>query len=141
MNAAVHRLENVGSDLRKIGSAFSGRFRLVNWLVFSAAREREQHTRDEIAADSSEAERLASGWEEYLHRPLIHICLVNLVARKILSAKERRGDNHSGKPGRSSGIVRPASTGDKTSDPASMNLVGLQRVTTKLSDDDQQTPA
>ena len=136
MNAAIHRLENVGSDLRKIGSGFSGRFRLVNWLVLSAAREREQHTRDEIAADSSEAERLASGWEEYLHRPLIHICLVNLVARKILSAKERRVDNHP-KPGRSSGIARPASTGDKTSDPASMNLVELQRVTTELSDDDQ----
>jgi hypothetical protein len=108
---------------------------------FSAAREREQHTRDEIAADSSEADGLASGWEECLHRHLVHICLVNLVARKILSANERRDDNHCGKPGRSSGIARPASTGDKTGDPASMNLVELQRVTTKLSDDDQQTPA
>jgi len=37
VNAAIHRLENVGSDLRKIGRAFSCRVSFVDGLVFFAA--------------------------------------------------------------------------------------------------------
>jgi hypothetical protein len=42
INATIHRLENVGSNLRKIGGCFPGRFRFVNWLVFPAAGKTEQ---------------------------------------------------------------------------------------------------
>ena len=42
INAAVHRLENVGSNLRKISGCFPGRFCFVNWLVFLATARREQ---------------------------------------------------------------------------------------------------
>ena len=41
INAAIHRLENVGSDLRKIGRAFSCRFSFVDGLVFFAAGKHE----------------------------------------------------------------------------------------------------
>src|SRR6266567_3802978 len=41
INAAIHRLENVGSDLRKICRAFSRRFSFVDRLVFFAAGKRE----------------------------------------------------------------------------------------------------
>src|SRR5262245_22495449 len=38
INAAIHRLENVCSDLRKISRAFSCRFSFVDWLFLAAGK-------------------------------------------------------------------------------------------------------
>jgi hypothetical protein len=77
INAAIHRFENVGSDLRKICSGFSSRFRFVNWLVLSATREREE----QAGADPDETEKIALGLEESLHRTVIYMSVANRVAR------------------------------------------------------------
>jgi hypothetical protein len=42
IDAAIHRLEDVDRDLRKIGGSFSGCLRLVDWFVLTAAGKREQ---------------------------------------------------------------------------------------------------
>ena len=85
INAAVHRLENVVSDLRKVGSCFAGRFRFVNWLVFLAAGKTEQGAGNQAASDSGETEKIARGWQQYPHRAIIDTSLVNRVARKFLT--------------------------------------------------------
>ena len=55
--------EDVGSHLRKIGSCFARGFRFIDWLVLPAAGESEQ----------------------YRHRAIIDMPLVNRVARKFLT--------------------------------------------------------
>src|SRR5438128_4099921 len=62
INAAVHRLENVGSNLRKISGCFPGRFCFVNWLVFLATAKRDQRASDEAGSDSGDTEKIAPGW-------------------------------------------------------------------------------
>jgi hypothetical protein len=61
INAAVHRLENVISDLRKISGCFPGRFRFVNWLVFPAAGKTEQCACNHAVSDSGETAKIACG--------------------------------------------------------------------------------
>ncbi len=83
INAAVHRLENVGSDLRKIGSGPSSRFRFVNWLVFLAAGKNDNRACNEAASDSREAEKIVSGFPERLHRAIIDTLVESFLARKF----------------------------------------------------------
>src|SRR5438132_492758 len=83
INAAVHRLENVGSNLRKISGCFPGRFCFVNWLVFPATAKREQRASDDAESDSGDTEKIAPGWQQYLHRTIIDTSLANCVARKF----------------------------------------------------------
>jgi hypothetical protein len=85
LNATIHRLENVGSDLRKISGCFPGCFRFVNWLVFLAASKTEQCACSQAASDSGETEKIARGWQQYPHRAIIDTPLVNRVARKFLT--------------------------------------------------------
>ena len=82
-----HRFENVGRDLRKIGSRHASRFRFVNWLVFLAARERANRACAQATSDSSETESITSGWQQCLHRATRDTFLVNLVARKFQGSR------------------------------------------------------
>jgi len=83
INAAVHRLENVVSDLREVGSCFAGRFRFVNWLVFLAAGKNDNRACNEAASDSREAEKIVSGFPERLHRAIIDTLVESFLARKF----------------------------------------------------------
>ena len=58
INGAIHRLENVGSDLRKIGCCFSCRFRFIDRLVLFAAGECEQRARSDVGSESIETEKV-----------------------------------------------------------------------------------
>jgi hypothetical protein len=89
IDAAIHRFENIGSDLRKIGSRQASRFRFVNRLVFLAARESENRACTQATSDSSETENLTSGWQQCLHRATSDTFLVNLVARKFQGSRSR----------------------------------------------------
>jgi hypothetical protein len=99
MDAAIHRFENVGSDLRKIGSRQASRFRFVDWLVFLATRESENRACSQATSDSSETENIPSGWQQCLHRATSDTFLINLVARKFpvfkvaISARSRQGEH------------------------------------------------
>jgi hypothetical protein len=83
IDAAIHRFENVGGDLRKIRSAFSSCFRLVDWLVFFATGECQGQASAEADSDPGETEKIAFGLEERLHRGIIDIFLANGVARQF----------------------------------------------------------
>jgi hypothetical protein len=98
IDAAIHRFENIGSDLWEIGSRQAGRFRFVDWLVFLAARESENRARTQTTSDSSETENIISGWQQRRHRALIDTFFVSPIARKFqgfkvaISARPRHGD-------------------------------------------------
>src|SRR5882672_10479154 len=83
INAAIHRLENVGSDLRKIGRPFSSRFSFVDRLVFFAAGKHKQSANTEAGSDSTEAEKMAPRWQHCLHRVSIDTLRAKRVARKF----------------------------------------------------------
>jgi hypothetical protein len=83
IDAAIHRFENIGRDLGKIGSRQASRFRLVDWLVFLAAGKSQKCAGTQATSDSSEAENITSGWQQCLHRATSDTFLVNLVARKF----------------------------------------------------------
>jgi len=86
LDAAIHRFENIGGNLRKIGGRFSGRLRVVDWLVFLAAAERQHGAANDAGSDSSETEKIATGgWQQHLHRVTIDTLLANRVARKFQS--------------------------------------------------------
>ena len=87
---AVHWLEDVGSDLRKIGSAFAGCFRFVSWLVFFATRERQGQTGDKADSGPSETEKIAFGLEERLHRGVIDYLQDEPSGKTILEGEGRR---------------------------------------------------
>src|SRR5262245_4650946 len=82
-NPAIHRFENVGSDLRKIGRAFSRGFGFVDRLVLLAADKRKQNANTDARSDSSETEKMTHRFQQYLHRAIIDTVLVNRVARKF----------------------------------------------------------
>ncbi len=42
IDATIHRFEDVGRDLWKIGGRFTSRFRFIDWFVFFAAGKREK---------------------------------------------------------------------------------------------------
>src|SRR6476469_9141339 len=83
INAPIHRLENVCSDLRKVGRAFSCCFSFVDRLVLFAARKHEQSARTNARSDSTETDKMAPRWQYCLHRVIIDTSLVNRVARKF----------------------------------------------------------
>ena len=83
INAAIHRLENVCSDLREICRAFSRRFSFVDRLVFFAAGKHEQGAHTDARSDSTETEKMATRFQQCLHRGTIDTSLVNGVARKF----------------------------------------------------------
>jgi hypothetical protein len=87
IDAAIHRFENVCSDLRKIGSGFSSRFCLVDWLIFSAAGKHEKRACDQAASDPGETEKIALGLEERLHRAIIDMSFAKRVARQFCKAR------------------------------------------------------
>ena len=87
INAAIHRFENVRGDLRKIDSAFSSRFRLVDWLVFFATGKRHKQAGAKADSDPGETEKIAFGLEERLHRGIIDISPTNREARTILKTR------------------------------------------------------
>ena len=88
INASIHRLENVCSDLRKICGAFSCRFSFVYRLVFFAAGKYEQGAHANARSDSSETEKMAPRWQHCLHRVVIDTSFVNRVARKFPKKQE-----------------------------------------------------
>src|SRR6476469_5529090 len=90
INTAIHWLENVCSDLREIGRAFSSRFRFVDRLVLFAAGKREQGAQTNATSDSTETEKIAPRWQHCLHRVIIDTSLVNRVARKFPKKQERQ---------------------------------------------------
>src|SRR5215813_4570879 len=83
IDAAVHRFENVGSDLWKIGSGLSSRFRLINRLILFATGKCEGQTGGKANSDPGETEKIAFGLEERLHRGIIDMSLVNRKAREF----------------------------------------------------------
>src|SRR5262245_43413930 len=83
IDAAVHRLEDVGSDLRKIGGVFSCRFCFVDRLAFFAAGKREHGAQTDAGSDSTEAEKMGPRWQHCLHRVSIDKPREKLVARKF----------------------------------------------------------
>jgi hypothetical protein len=83
IDAAIHRFENVGRDLRKIGSRQASRFRLVDRLLFSAAGESEKRACTQATSQSSETENITSGWQQCLHRATSDTFLLSQVARKF----------------------------------------------------------
>src|SRR5213596_119238 len=85
IDAAIHRLEDVGRDLRKIGGCFSGGFRFVDRFGLPAAGKTEQRAADDAGSDSGETEKIVPGWQQCLHRNIIDMSLANDVARKFLS--------------------------------------------------------
>src|SRR6266481_4091662 len=85
-DAAIHRFENIGGNLWKIGGRFSGRLRIVAWLVFLTAAKRQHYAANDAGSDSCETEKIATGgWQQHLHRATIDTPLANGVARKIQS--------------------------------------------------------
>src|SRR6476620_12690897 len=88
INAPIHRLENVCSDLRKIGRAFSCRFSFVEGLVFFAAGKHEQSAHTDARSDSTETEKMVTHFQQCLHRAIIDTSLVNRVARKFPKKQE-----------------------------------------------------
>jgi len=85
IDAAIHRLEDVGRNLRKIGGRFSGGFRFVDRFGLPAAGKTEQRAADDAGSDSGETEKIVPGWQQCLHRNIIDMSLANDVARKFLS--------------------------------------------------------
>src|SRR6058998_1925749 len=83
VNAPVHRLENVRSDLRKICRAFSCGFSFVDRLVFFAAGKHEHAVHTNAKSDSSETEKMAPRWQHCLHRVIIDTSSVNRVTTKL----------------------------------------------------------
>ena len=81
INAAIHRLENVCSDLRKIGGAFPCRFSFVDRLFAAGKGKQGAHT--DARSDSTKTEKMAPLFQQCLHRAIIDISLVNRVARKF----------------------------------------------------------
>jgi hypothetical protein len=86
LDAAIHRFENIGGNLRKIGGRFSSRLRVVDWLVFLATAKRQHYAANDAGSDSGETEKIATGgWQQHLHRATIDTPLANGVARKFQS--------------------------------------------------------
>ena len=81
VNAAIHWLEDVGNDLRKIGGTFAGGFRFIDGLVFRAADE--SHARKKPASDSRETEKVVSSFSQRLHRATIDMLAGSFLARKF----------------------------------------------------------
>jgi hypothetical protein len=69
--------------LRKIGSGFSSRFRLVDWLVFFATGKCEGQAGEKAGSDPVETEKIALGLEERLHRAIIDMFVAKRVARQF----------------------------------------------------------
>ena len=61
-DAAIHRLENVGRDLREIGSRYAGSLRFIDRLDFFAAGNSERSAADQSRSDSDETESITSCW-------------------------------------------------------------------------------
>jgi hypothetical protein len=83
IDAAIHWLENVGSDLRKIDGTFAGCFRFIDRLIFHATGKRKQRARDEIVSDSVETEKIGASCQQYLHRTIIDTLVGRFLARKF----------------------------------------------------------
>ena len=81
IDAAIHRLEDVGGYLRKIGGTFAGCFRFIDRLVFRAADQ--SHARKKPASDSRETENVVSAFSQRLHRATIDMLLGRFLARKF----------------------------------------------------------
>src|SRR5262249_17974369 len=84
INAAIHRLENVGGDLRKNGRVFSRSFRFVDRLVFFFAGERGERASRHAGAASIETKEGGPRCQQYLHRAIIDMSIAKRVARKFL---------------------------------------------------------
>jgi len=83
IDAAIHRFENVRSDLWKIGCAFSCCFSFVDRLAFLATPKREQGAHTDTESDSIETEKMAPRFQQCLHRAIIDTSLLNRLARKF----------------------------------------------------------
>jgi hypothetical protein len=88
INAAIHRFKDVRGDLRKIDSAFSSRFRLVDWLVFFATGKRHKQAGAKAGSDPGETEKIAFGLEERLHREISDISPANREARQFWNPRK-----------------------------------------------------
>jgi hypothetical protein len=83
IDAAIHRLEDVGGYLRKIGGTFTGCFRLVDGLVFRAAAESDEHACKEPASDSRETENVPFAFSQRIHGATIDMLIASFLARKF----------------------------------------------------------
>ncbi|PYJ21225.1 MAG: hypothetical protein DME71_11705 [Verrucomicrobia bacterium] len=71
------------SDLRKIGSRQASCLPLIDWFVFRAACQSQERTCKKPTSDSCERHKIASAWQQRLHRAIIDTSVVNRVARKF----------------------------------------------------------
>ena len=81
IDAAIHRLEDVGGYLRKISGTFAGCFSLIDRLVFRAADQ--SHARKKPVSDSRETENMVPAFSQRLHRATIDMLIVSVLARKF----------------------------------------------------------
>src|SRR4029453_6238697 len=88
INAAIHRLKNVRSNLRKVSRGFSSRFRLVILLAFFATGKCQAQGGAKADSDPGETEKIAFGLEEHLHRSIIDISPANRRARQFWNCSD-----------------------------------------------------
>jgi hypothetical protein len=59
------------NDLRKIGSRQANCLPLIDWFVLRAAGQSQKHICKKPTSDSREREKIASAWQQRLHRVII----------------------------------------------------------------------
>src|SRR4029077_15486693 len=76
------------SHVQKIGSRHATCLRLIGRFVLQAGGQRHKCICKKPASDSREREKIASGWQQRLHRALIDTSFVSSMAREILKPKK-----------------------------------------------------